>query len=353
MPMSASIPVTRVETSRRPSVDFDRLPFGRIFSDHMFVATCVDGEWGAGEIVPYGPLPVYPTSLAIQYAVSVFEGFKAHRTPDGRAAVFRPDRNFERLNRSARRIVMPEVPRDLFFGALDTLIAIDRDWLPEPSQGALYLRPTCFCVDPSLMVEPGSEFRFVLMTGPVGPYFGGPLGLVTTRDYVRAFPGGTGDVKPSANYAGSLLATRQARDAGYQNVIWLDGIERRYVEECGVMNVFFVLDGTAVTPPLEGTILPGVTRDSVLRLLADFGVPCEERRISVDELVLRAERGELTEAFGVGTAATVAPIQRLGLDGRDVLLEERRDSLARRVKTELLGIQTGAIDDRHGWLYRV
>lgn len=353
MPSSTSIPVTRVDASRRASVDFDRLPFGRIFSDHMFVATCVDGEWGEGEIVPYGPLPVYPTSLAIQYAVSVFEGFKAYGTPDGRAGVFRPERNFERLNRSARRMVMPEVPRDLFFGALEALIEIDRDWLPDPSQGALYLRPTYFCIDPSLMVEPGSEFRFVFMTGPVGPYFGGRLGLVTTRDYVRAFPGGTGDVKPSANYAGSLLATREAREAGYQNVIWLDGIERRYVEECGVMNVFFVLDGAAVTPPLEGTILPGVTRDSVLRLLADFGVPHEERRVSVDELVERAERGELSEAFGVGTAAIVAPIQRLGLDGHEVVLDERPDSLAERVKKELLGIQKGTIEDRHGWLYRV
>lgn len=353
MSTSASIPVTRVETSRRASVDFDRLPFGEVFSDHMFVATCADGEWAGGEIVPYGPLPVYPTSRAIQYAVSVFEGFKAYRTPEGDAAVFRPDMNFERLNRSARRMVMPEVPRDLFYGALEALVELDRDWFPDPSQGSLYLRPTYFCVDPSLMVEPGSEFRFVFMTGPVGPYFGGRLGLVTTRDYVRAFPGGTGDVKPSANYAGSLLATREAREAGYQNVIWLDGIERRYVEECGVMNVFFVLDGAAVTPPLEGTILPGVTRDSVIRLLADFGVRCEERRVPVDELVERAERGELSEAFGVGTAAIVAPIHRLGLDGHDVVLEERPESLAARVKRELLGIQTGTIEDRHGWIHRV
>ncbi len=353
MPTSASIPVTHAQTSRRASVDFDRLPFGEVFSDHMFIATCVDGDWSGGEIVPYGPLPVYPSSRAIQYAVSVFEGFKAYRTPEGEAAVFRPGRNWQRLNRSAHRIVMPAVPRELFFGALEALIEIDRDWIPHPRQGALYLRPTYFCVDPSLMVDPGSEFRFVFMTGPVGPYFGGRLGLVTTRDYVRAFPGGTGDIKPSGNYAGSLLATREAQAAGYQNVIWLDGIERRYVEECGVMNVFFVLDGVAVTPPLEGTILPGVTRDSVLRLLADFGVPFEERRVSVEELLERTERGELAEAFGVGTAAIVAPIHRLGLDGHDVVLDERPDSLASRVKTELLGIQTGTIADRHGWLYRV
>ena len=203
------------------------------------------------------------------------------------------------------------------------------------------------------MVTPGTEHRFVVMTSPVGPYFAGELGLVTTREYVRAFPGGTGDIKPSGNYAGSLLATRKAQEAGYQNVIWLDGIERRWVEECGVMNVFFVLDGVAVTPPLEGTILPGVTRDSLLQLLRDMNHPVEERRVSVEELREAGEAGTLEEAFGCGTAATVVPIHRLGLDGVDVRLASPPDSLAARLKAELIGIQTGRIEDRHGWLTRL
>ncbi len=351
---AAAVPTTRVQASRRVSVDFDDLPFGQIFSDHMFVATYADGAWRDAEFRPYGPLEVYATSRALQYGVSLFEGFKAHKTPEGDAAIFRPEDNWRRLNRTARRLVMPEVPKDLFFGAMFELIELDRAWLPEAHQGALYIRPTYFCTDPNLMVQPGSEFRFVIMTGPMGPYFGGELALVTTREYVRAFPGGTGDVKPCGNYAGTLLATVEAQRAGYQNVIWLDGVQRRYVEECGVMNVFFVIDGVAVTPSLEdGTILPGITRDSVIRLLADFGVPCEERRVTVDELLERAAAGTLSEAFGVGTAAIVAPIHRLGLDGTDVELDDPPDSLARRLKAELVGIQTGRIEDRHGWLTRV
>jgi len=350
---TGSIPVTRVEASRRGAIDFDALPFGRIWSDHMFVASCQDGMWTDGELRPYGPLGLRPAARALQYGLSVFEGFKAQKTPDGDVAVFRPESNWRRLNTSAARLAMPAVPHDLFFDALVELIDVDRVWMPEPHQGSLYIRPTFFCVDDDLMVEPGSGFQFVIMTAPVGPYFGGELGLVTTRRYVRAFPGGTGDIKPCGNYAGTLLATREAQEAGYQNVIWLDGIEKRYVEECGVMNVMFVIDGTAVTPPLEGTILPGITRDSAIVLLADLGIPCEERRISVEELVLSSRDGTLTEAFGLGTAASVAPIHRLGLDGVDVRLEEFEGSVADRLKTALLAIQRGEVEDRHGWLRRL
>ncbi len=206
---------------------------------------------------------------------------------------------------------------------------------------------------PSLMT-PGAEYRFVMMTSPVGPYFAGPLGLVTTREYVRAFPGGTGDIKPCGNYAGTFLATVKAQEAGYQNVIWLDGIERRWIEECGVMNVFFVIDGVAITPPLdEGTILPGVTRASVLQLLEDRGLAHEERRVSVEELLAADAAGTLEEAFGCGTAATIVPIQRLGLDGVDIHLEPGPESLSARLREELIGIQTGRREDRHGWLKRL
>ena len=279
-------------------------------------------------------------------------GFKAHKTPTGEMVVFRPDMNQKRLNRTAERLVMPQVPKELFFGALRELIELDRDWLPDADQGALYIRPSYFGTDPSLTVGPGSSFRLVVMTSPVGLYFAGELSLVTTRKYVRAFPGGTGAHKPAGNYAGTLRAAEHAQEQGYQNVIWLDGHEGRFVEECGVMNIFFVIDGTAITPPLEGTILPGVTRDSALQLLPDLGIPCEERRISVDELLESAASGTLEEAFGCGTAATIAPIHRLGLDGTDVHLEEHPESVAARLKTELYGIQTGVIEDRHGWLWR-
>lgn len=351
---TVTIPITRVEESRLPSVDFEDLPFGSIFSDHMFVATYADGAWRDREIRPYGPIELHPTCPALQYGVSLFEGFKVHKTPEGEAVAFRPEENSKRLNRTARRLAMPEVPRELFFEALHGLIDVDRAWVPDASQGSLYVRPTHFCIDADLNVQPGSTFKFIMITGPFGPYFrGGELALVTTRNFVRAFPGGTGDVKPAGNYAASLLATREAQDAGYQNVLWLDGVEQKYVEECGVMNIFFVIDGVVVTPALEGTILPGVTRLSVIQLLEDLGIPCEERRVSVEELRLGGTNGALTEAFGVGTAATIAPIHRLGLDGRDVRLEDHEGSIARRLRTELFGIQTGLIEDRHGWLLRV
>lgn len=350
---TGTIPVTRVEVSRRPRVDYDALPFGSIWSDHMFVARYEEGGWGGAEIRPCGPIEIHPSSKALQYGLSVFEGFKAHRTPEGDLALFRPEENWRRINRSANRLAMPEIPRELFFGALSELLDLDRAWLPEAHQGSLYIRPTYFSTDADLMVEPGRSYRFIVMTSPAGPYFSGELGLVTTRDYVRAFPGGTGHIKPAGNYAGTLRATIEAQEAGYQNVIWLDGIERRYVEECGVMNVFFVLDGVAVTPPLEGTILPGVTRDSVLRILADFEIPTEERRVSIEELVDASRAGTLEEAFGCGTAAIIAPIHRLGLDGVDIRLESGDDSLAARLRSELLGIQQGVIEDRHGWLMRL
>ncbi|MDX1393570.1 MAG: branched-chain amino acid aminotransferase [Gemmatimonadota bacterium] len=350
----APVPTTRVETSRRNEVDFEELPFGSVFADHMYVARYADGAWREREIRPYGPILLHPSCRGLQYGLSLFEGFKVHRTPDGRAVAFRPDQNYERLNMTAARLAMPSVPRDMFFEALQGLIDLDREWIPDASQGSLYIRPTYFCTNANLNVQPGTDFLFIVMTGPFGPYFtGGELALTTTRKYVRAFPGGTGDVKPAGNYAGSLLATREAQDEGYQNVLWLDGIEHRYIEECGVMNVFFVIDGVAVTPPLEGTILRGVTRKSIIQLMEDRGIRCEVRRVSVDELLDAADAGTLDEAFGAGTAATVAPIHRLGLEGRDVRLEDRPDSVANRIKTELQGIQMGRIEDRHGWLHEL
>ena len=345
------VPTTRVERSRLATVDFTNLPFGSVFADHMYVARFADGDWQEREIRPYGPIPLHPSCRGLQYGISLFEGFKVFKTPDGRAVAFRPDENFRRLNRTAARLAMPPVPEEMVFEALHGIIELDREWVPDPSQGALYIRPTYFCTNANLNVQPGTDFLFVMMSGPFGNYFAeGEISLTTTRRYVRAFPGGTGDVKPSGNYAGSLLATREAQAAGYSNVIWLDGIEHEYVEECGVMNVFFVLDGVAITPPLEGTILPGVTRKSIIQLMADMGIPCEERRISVSELLAGVDAGTLTEAFGVGTAATIAPIQRLGLEGRDVRLPDLADSVAERVKAELQGIQAGRIEDRHGWL---
>ena len=354
MPVSApAFPVTRVSRSRLDAVDFNHLPFGEVWSDHMFSARCSHGKWADAEILPYGPIRILPSSKALQYSVALFEGFKAHRTPPGDLAVFRPDRNYERMNRTAARLAMPTVPESMFYEALGELLRLDEAWTPGPEQGSLYIRPSYFGTGASLAVDSGTEFQFLLMTCPVGLYFqpGKRLSLTTTRKYVRAFKGGTGAFKPAGNYGSTLVASAEARSAGWDNVIWLDGYEGRWVEECGVMNMFFVIGGVAVTPPLEGTILPGVTRESALVLLDDLGIPCEERRVSVGELVAAADAGTLQEAFGCGTAATIAPVGKLGLEGREIELPPTGDdSVAHRLRSELLGIQTGTIEDRHGWL---
>ena len=350
---TSTLPITRVKDSRRESVDFDNLPFGTIWSDHMFVADYADGAWSRGKIQPYGPIEIHPSAKALQYAVSGFEGFKAHKMPTGECAVFRPEMNRNRLNRTAQRLMMPEVPEELFFDAMRELLEVDKDWLPDADQGALYIRPSYFGITPTLTVAPGDAFRLVIMTCPVGGYFSDDISLTITREYVRAFPGGTGSNKLAGNYAPTMLASALAQKQGYHNVVWLDGVEKRYIEECGVMNVFFVIDGIVVTPPLEGTILPGVNRDSAIHLLADLGIPCEERRVSVDELREAAAAGILEEMFGCGTAAAIAPVGRLGLEDEDITLELESDSIANRLKAELFGIQTGTIEDRHGWLMRL
>src|SRR2546427_182893 len=267
----------------------------------MLVADWEAGSWKQPQIVPFGPISFSPALTPFHYGQAIFEGFKAHRTANRGLAQFRPRENFARMNRSATRLAMPEIPESLFLDGVTELVQLDRDWVPYREGGSLYVRPTYFGVDDTLLVRPANRFRLIVMTSPVGPYFSQPIRLLAEERFVRAFPGGTGDSKAAGNYAGGLLAARLAQEKGFHNVLWLDGVERRYVEESGVMNVFFVLDGKAITPPLSGTILPGVTRDSALTLLREIGVPAEERQISIDEVLSAHAAGKLTEAFGAGT----------------------------------------------------
>jgi branched-chain amino acid aminotransferase len=266
-------------------------------------------------------------------------------------ALFRPRENFVRLNRSAARLAMPEIPEALFLGGVTELVRLDRTWIPHREGGALYVRPTYFGVDDTLLVRPANRFRLIVMTCPVGPYFAQPIRLLAEERFVRAFPGGTGDSKAAGNYAGGLLAARLAQEKGFHNVLWLDGVERRYVEESGVMNVFFVLDSKAITPPLAGTILAGVTRDSALTLLREMGIPVEERQISIDEVLSAHAAGKLTEAFGAGTAAIVAPIACIRYRERDLQFPSvSNSSVAARLRARLVAIQTGRDPDTHKWL---
>lgn len=346
-----SIQIERVARSRLSEVDLTAVSFGSVFSDHMFTAEYQDGRWNDGQIQPYGPISVAPSVSALHYGVSAFEGMKAHKSAAGRPLLFRPRENACRLQRSATRLAMPPVPESIFLDGVRELVRLDQDWIPQAGAGALYIRPIVFSVDESLRVKPADRYRFIVMTSPFGAYFSAPVDVLVSERYVRAFPGGTGDIKPAGNYAAALLADLEAHEAGFHAVMWLDAQERRYVEECGVMNVFFVLRDEVVTPPLTGTILPGITRDSVIALLSDMGYRVKEERTSIDELVKSHERGELMECFGTGTAATVSHVGRIRYKSRKLELpavEHRKVGPA--VREKLLGVMTGRDPDPHGWV---
>lgn len=338
----------RVDESRRSSLS---LRFSSVMSDHMLVAEYRDGAWQEASMRPYGPLPLAPSISALQYGVSVFDGLKAHRLADGSAAIFRPRSSARRLRRSAERLAMPPVPEELFRNGLRDLVRRDRDWIPDHGEGALYIRPCQFSIDESIRVKPADRYLFVIFTFPYGTYYAAPVDVVVSERYVRAFPGGVGDVKPAGNYAPTLIAERDAQRQGFQTVLWLDGRERRYVEECGVMNVFFVVGTEVLTPSVEGTILPGVTRDSVITLLGDMGLSVRERPIDIEEIVSAGECGTLRECFGTGTAATLSHIRRIRYGDREVELPpvEAR-TVGPEVRRRLIAIATGQEPDPYGWL---
>lgn len=358
---AATLPRIDFEPSaatRLDGVDLSDVPFSSIFSDHMFVAEYRDGAWGQAVVRPYGPLALPPNISALQYAVSVFEGLKAQRLPDGQVAMFRPSENAKRINRSAARMSMPPIPEEFFMAALRTLVRTDLAWVPPAECGALYIRPTYFSIDPSVRVKPAESFLFVIFTFPFGAYYSAPVDALVTERYVRAFPGGTGDVKPAGNYAPALAADLEAKEAGCATVMWLDGVQRKYIDECGVMNVFIVLedgDGPCVvTPPLAGTILPGVTRDSALALIRDMGIRIEERPIAVEEVLAANSVGSLRECFGTGTAATLSHIRSIQYRGETILFpstEERPIGTA--VRDRLIAIAKGLSPDTFGWLEHI
>ena len=352
--MTAAPTIARVSASRRAGVDFATTAFGTVMSDHMLVAEYDDGAWRDVAIRPYGPLALLPSISALNYAVSVLEGLKAHRGPADEILLFRPRDNARRMVRSAERLAMAPVPEPVFLDWLDQLLQVDHPWVPDASVGALYLRPLLFSTDPQIRPQPASRFMFVIYSSPYAAYYAAPLDVQVVERYVRAFPGGTGDVKPGGNYAQGLIADREAARAGCQTALWLDAVHREYVEECGVMNVFFVLGDTVVTPELGGTILAGVQRDSVITLLRDRGIRVDERRISIHELVAAHARGELREAFGTGTAATVSHVRSIRYrDQHLVLPPVEQRTIGPAIRAALLAVATGRAPDPHGWVMQV
>jgi branched-chain amino acid aminotransferase len=349
--MSYKIKVKLTETSRLAGLDFNNIPFGKTFSDHMFIVDYADGEWRDAQIVPFGNTSLHPANLAIHYGQSFFEGMKASKMLDGTPALFRTDMHIQRLNASARRLCMPELPYELFIQALETLIDIDRDWIPPAEGSTLYIRPFMYATDESLGVRPSDNYRFMIITGPVGPYYAKPVTLWAETEYIRAAKGGTGEAKSAGNYAGALLPTKLANERGYDQILWLDAEEHKYVQEAGTMNLMFVIDGKVITAPTDGTILRGITRNTMLILLRDNGYIVEERPLSMDEIVAAYHAGTLQEVFGCGTAAVVSHVSEVTHGDLKMVLpsiESRKVGIW--LKKQIDKMRTGEIADKYGWV---
>ena len=348
------IPVTKVDRSRIHDVPLENLPFGRYFTDHMLEADYSDGEWKTVSIRPYQPLSIDPSMAALHYGQAIFEGIKAYKDKDGNAVIFRPFDNFKRFNNSALRMNMPEVPEEIFMEGMRKLIGLDKEWIPAMKEHSLYIRPVMFSTDTLLGVRPSATYKFMIILSPTGPYYAKPMKILVEEQYTRAAPGGVGFSKNAGNYGGSMLAATEAQKKGYDQVLWTDAFEHKWLQEVGMMNVFFVIDGKAITPSLEeGTILAGVTRDSVITLLREMGIEVEERRINIDELLTAYQNGTLQEAFGTGTAAVIAPIRELRYKEFSMEFNVDAYQVSAAVKENLAAIREGRAPDTHDWMFQV
>jgi branched-chain amino acid aminotransferase len=351
---TASFPIERIAKSRIGEVDFNNLGFGNYISDHMLVADYKNGAWGEAKIVPFGELLMTPAILSLHYGQAIFEGMKAFKMADGRINIFRVQRHYQRLLKSLERMCMPVLPEELFVSGLHAVVETDEQWIPEKEGYSLYIRPLVFASESKLGVKISDQYKFVVMTSPVGPYFSKPIRVKVEETYVRAAEGGTGFAKCAGNYGGAFYPTQLAREQGFDQVLWTDAKEHKYIDESGAMNVMFVLNGKLVTPKLTSALLDGVTRNSILTLAKDMGMPTEERRVSLDDLVEGFKKGTLTEAFGAGTAAVVSQIAVINIHGTDYELPlADATSFQQRVKQKLSNLRRGTEPDPHGWNYIV
>jgi branched-chain amino acid aminotransferase len=337
-----NIPVERTNHSKISSVDFNNLGFGNYISDHMLIANYKNGQWQQPQIMPFGEIPMTPAILSLHYGQSVFEGMKAFKNKKGEISIFRPHRHHQRLLRSLDRMCMPAISEEMFIESLCAIVATDANWVPDSEGSALYLRPVIFATESRLGVKISDEYKFVVLTSPVGPYFAKPVRVKVEETYVRAAEGSTGFAKCAGNYGGAFYPTQLAKEQGFDQVLWTDAKEHKYIDESGAMNVMFVLDGKLITPQLTSSILDGVTRNSILTLADNMGIPKEERKVSVTELKAGFENGKLTEAFGVGTAAVVSTIAIINIEGKDYTLPaDSSSSFQQRVKKKLHDIRMG------------
>lgn len=348
------IQITKIERSKLNDIPLENIPFGKYFTDHMLEADYENGEWKNVEIKPYQPLLLEPSLAALHYGQAIFEGIKAFRDENGKAYIFRPQDNFKRFNLSAERMNMPTVPEEIFMEGMRQLIELEKNWIPAKKDHSLYIRPFMFSTDTVLGVKPSETYKFLIILSPTGPYYAAPMKILVEEKYTRAAPGGVGFSKNAGNYGGSMLAATAAKQQGYDQVLWTDAFEHKWLQEVGMMNVFFLIDGKAITPSLEeGTILNGVTRNTVITLLKEKGVQVEERKISIDELIEAHKKGLLQEVFGTGTAATISMIEKLKY--KDYVMEFNVESfkISAGIKQTLNGIRNGSIQDTHGWMFQI
>jgi branched-chain amino acid aminotransferase len=346
----------KIEKTQNPKTkpDENNLGFGKVFTDHMFVMNYTEGQgWHDARIVPFGDISLSPASMVFHYGQEMFEGLKAYKGEDGKARLFRPDMNAKRTNASNKRLCIPQLPEEDFIEAVKAIVKVDEDWIPTAPGTSLYIRPFIFATDAFLGVAPSKTYLFIIILAPSGAYYESglaPVDIWIEDDYVRAVRGGMGFAKAGGNYAVSLAAQVKAHDDGYSQVLWLDGVERKYIEEVGAMNIFFKIDGKIVTPMLNGSILPGITRNSVIEVCKSWGLPVEERRISVDELIEAQKTGKLEEVFGTGTAAVISPVGKLRYKDEVMQIGDGNiGPVSQKLYDTITGIQWGKIDDPFGW----
>ena len=347
------IKITR-STNLKEKPDQNNLGFGKYFTDHMFLMDYDEGiGWHDARIVPYAPIPMDPATMVLHYAQETFEGLKAYRNPKGEILLFRPEMNGKRLINSNKRICMAELPVDMFVEAVEAIVKHEQDWIPTAPNTSLYIRPFMYASQPGVGVHPAKSYRFVIILSPVGNYYPegvNPIKIWVEDEYVRAVKGGTGFTKCGGNYAASIAAQVKAEQHGYTQVLWLDGVHRKYVEEVGTMNIMFLIGDEVITAPIEGSVLPGVTRDSMITLLKDWGYKVSERELSIDELMEAGHNGTLKEVFGTGTAAVISPVGELNYKGDIVTINDfKTGPLTQRLYDTLTGIQWGKLEDKFNW----
>lgn len=351
---AADFNITKVETSKLKDINLENIPFGKYMTDHMLEVDYIDGEWQTVEIKPYQPLLLEPSLAAIHYGQSIFEGVKAYKNPQGEPFIFRPYDNFKRFNVSAERMQMPAIPEEIFIDGMKALIKLDANWIPAKEDHSLYIRPFMFSTDETIGVKPSEKYKFMIILSPTGPYYATPMRIYVEETYVRAARGGIGYAKAAGNYGASMYPTAQAKAKGYDQVLWTDAVEHKYVQECGTMNVVFIIGDKAITPGLDaGTILDGVTRDSVLVLLKQMGLTVEERELNIDEVIEAHKAGTLKEVFGTGTAATISLIKELRYKDYVMTFEVANWKIAPEVKSLLNGIRYGKSADTYNWMIKL